>query len=84
MTIAATADAVAMMRMTPALAGCLELFALKQRCDVRRFPRKCERVGGTPERQDGWGRPSRLHAMTLLAPSCRSAYAENAVSCALF
>ncbi len=45
-------------KQSPALAEYLrgkQLLTLKQRCDVRRVPRRCERVGCSPERQYGLG-----------------------------
>jgi hypothetical protein len=60
-----------------------EPLALKQRCDVQRIPCRCERIGGSPERQDGLGATEPLDCDDALRPSCGSTCAENAFSCAL-
>ena len=51
---------------------------------MQRIPCRCERIGGSPERQDGLGATEPLDGDDAPRPSCGSTCAENAVSCALF
>ena len=58
----------------PALAEYLcgkELLALKRRCDVQRTPCRCERIGGSPERQDGLGATEPLACEDAPRPKLR-------------